>query len=245
MAVNLRKKYNGKEEVSHKNRPYRYQLDFYNNGKRIRETIKDVEFLPTDTKEQRKQKKTIINKIKADLEIELANQSNGLVSRQLKKACFIKFFESLTKKKSTSTKGTWETTLKHIEGFQGKKLKFEDVTERWIEKFSNYLLKEVTQNSAITCNEYTEEFKLIQDAYEKLIEHFNQNELKSLVSNSTKDEPNESSSSEIIIIESKYAKALDDDSSDLVYNSNVSILITLFALCSAYPVYDIFKEIFK
>jgi integrase/recombinase XerD len=70
MAVNLRKVYRGKEKVSEKNRPYNFQLDYYNNGKRIRETIKDVKFLPTDTKEQRKQKRAIINKIKADLEIE-------------------------------------------------------------------------------------------------------------------------------------------------------------------------------
>ena len=90
MAVNIRKVYKGKKEVSKKNTPYRYQLDYYSNGKRIRETIKDVKFLPTDTKEQRKQKKAIINKIKADLEIELANNSNGLISRQLKKASFIK-----------------------------------------------------------------------------------------------------------------------------------------------------------
>jgi len=55
MAVNLRKKYYGKKEVSKKNRTYRYQLDFYHNGKRIRETIKEVEFLPTDTQKQRVQ----------------------------------------------------------------------------------------------------------------------------------------------------------------------------------------------
>lgn len=150
MAVNLRKKYGGKKEVSNKNRPYRFQLDYYHNGKRIRETISAIEFLPTDTKEQRQQKTRIINKTKADLEIELANQSSGLVSRQLKKASFINYFESLTKKKSPNTRGTWETTLKHIEDFQGKKLKFEDVTERWLEKFSSYLLNEVSQNSAIT-----------------------------------------------------------------------------------------------
>jgi len=53
MAVNLRKKYSGSSEVSKKNRTYRYQLDFYHNGKRIRETIKEVEFLPKDSKEQR------------------------------------------------------------------------------------------------------------------------------------------------------------------------------------------------
>ena len=52
MAVNLRKKFFGNPEVSSKSRPYRYQLDYYNRGKRIRETIKDVEFLPTDFNDQ-------------------------------------------------------------------------------------------------------------------------------------------------------------------------------------------------
>ena len=41
MAVNLRKVYKGKEEVSKKDRPCRYQLDFYSKGKSNRETIKD------------------------------------------------------------------------------------------------------------------------------------------------------------------------------------------------------------
>ena len=127
MAVNLRKVYKGKKEVSKKNRPCRYQLDFYHGGKRIRETIKDVEFLPTDSKDQRTQKRKIVNKIKADLEIELGNQSVGLISRQLKKASFIKYFESLANKKNPNTKSTWESSLKHIIEFHGDKLKFEDV----------------------------------------------------------------------------------------------------------------------
>lgn len=97
MAVNLRKKYIGNKEVSKKNKAYRYQLDFYHGGKRIRETIKDVEFLPTDSKEQRTQNRKIVNKIKADLEIEPGNHSVGLISRQLKKASFIDYFESLSK----------------------------------------------------------------------------------------------------------------------------------------------------
>ena len=150
MAVNLRKVYKGKKEVSKKNRIYRYQLDFYHNGKRIRETIKEVEFLPTDTKKQRVQKRGIVNKIKADLEIELGNQSVGLISRQLKKASFIKYFETLAKKKNPNTKSTWDTTLTHIIDFHGNKLKFEDVTERWLEKFTNYLLENVSTNSTRT-----------------------------------------------------------------------------------------------
>ena len=71
MAVNLRKVYKGKKEVSKKNRPYRYQLDFYHGGKRIRETIKDVEFLPTDSKDQRTQKRKIVNKIDDGLFVEI------------------------------------------------------------------------------------------------------------------------------------------------------------------------------
>ena len=54
MAVNLRKKYYGKKEVSKKNRAYRFQLDYSHQGKRVRETIKDVEFLPTNTNDIRK-----------------------------------------------------------------------------------------------------------------------------------------------------------------------------------------------
>jgi len=49
MSVNLRKKYSGKREVFKKNRIYKYQLDLYHYGKRIWETIKEVEFLSTDT----------------------------------------------------------------------------------------------------------------------------------------------------------------------------------------------------
>jgi len=114
MVVNLRKKYTSKKEHSKKNRAYRFQLDYAHQGKRIRETIKDVEFLPSDTKDIRKQKERIVNKIKADLEIDLANQSNGLISRQLKKASFIIYFQSLADTKTPNTKGSWENTLKHI-----------------------------------------------------------------------------------------------------------------------------------
>ncbi|MBJ6368139.1 tyrosine-type recombinase/integrase [Snuella sedimenti] len=151
MAVNLRKKYSKNSGTSKKNSSYRFQLDFYHNGKRIRETISDVEFLPSDTKEQREQKKRVVDKIKADLEIELANKSTGLISRELKKASFINFFEEQAKKKSPNTKIAWDNTLKHIIDFHGKKLRFEDVTENWLEKFSEYLLSsDLSQNSVRT-----------------------------------------------------------------------------------------------
>lgn len=94
MAVNRRKKHYGKKEVSNKNTVYRHPLDFYHNGKRSRETFKDLEFLPTDTEKQRVQKRGIVYKIITDLEIELGNQCLALISRQVKKASFIKSFEN-------------------------------------------------------------------------------------------------------------------------------------------------------
>lgn len=150
MAVNLRKKYFGNKDVSDKRKPYKYQLDYFFEGKRIRDTIKDVEFLPSDSKEVKKQKNAIINKIKADLEIELANKSNGIISRKLRKASFIDYFQSISEKKSPNTKIAWDNTLKYIIQFQGKKLSFENVNEAWLESFSNYLLEKVSQNSART-----------------------------------------------------------------------------------------------
>lgn len=150
MGVNLRKKYSGKKEVSQKRRAYKFQLDYFLEGKRVRETIKDIEILPSDPKDIRDQKLRIIQKIKADLEIELANQSNGIISRKLKKASFIDFFKAVGDKKGANTKVAWDSTLKHIILFHGKKLTFENVTEAWLEKFIIYLLNEVSQNSAIT-----------------------------------------------------------------------------------------------
>lgn len=150
MAVNLRKKYIGDKKSSTRNRPYKFQLDYMLNGKRVRETIKDVEFRPTDTKEERKEKERIVNRIKAQLEIELGNSKNGLISRKLQKANFIEYFEKLGNTKSPNTQTTWDNTLKHIIAFQGKKIKFEDVTSNWLQKFVDYLSDEVSNNSAFT-----------------------------------------------------------------------------------------------
>lgn len=148
MAVNLRKKYLNNRKSP--NRAFKYQLDYMHNGKRIRETVKDIVFLPSDSKEVKKQKQRVIDKIRADLEIELANQSNGIISRKLKKASFIEFFQSIAETKSPNTKVAWDNTLKHIISFNGKKLKFEDVNEHWIQSFTLYLLKHLSQNSTRT-----------------------------------------------------------------------------------------------
>ena len=104
MSVNTRIKYLGDSTLTNRNRPYRVQLDFLLNGKRIRETIKDTTFYPNDSKEIKKEKERIIDRVKSQLEIELGNAKNGLISRQLQKANFIEYFENLGNKKDPNTK---------------------------------------------------------------------------------------------------------------------------------------------
>lgn len=151
MAVNIRLKYSGDSNLTKRNRPYKAQLDYILNGKRKRDVIKDVTFYPNDTKDIKKEKERIIEKIRSKLEIELGNTNNGMVSRQLQRANFITYFERLGNNKKANTKSTWENTLKHLIEFQGNKIAFEDVSIIWLEKFINYLKEqELANNSIIT-----------------------------------------------------------------------------------------------
>lgn len=150
MSVNKRIKYLGDSSLTKKNRPFRIQLDYTIDGKRVRETIKDTTFYPTDSKEVKKEKERIIDRIKSQLEIQLGNTKNGLVSRQLQKANFMEYFEQLGNKKEPNTKTAWENTLRHLNEFQGKKITFENVNSRWLEKFQEYLRKELSNNSVLT-----------------------------------------------------------------------------------------------
>jgi len=151
MAVNIRLKYNGNPNLTKRNRPYKAQLDYILNGKRKRDIIKDITFYPDDTKEIKKEKERIVEKIRSQLEIELGNTNNGMVSRQLQKGNFITYFEKLGNNKKGNTKSTWDNTLKHLYEFQGNKINFEDISTVWLENFIKFLKnKELANNSIIT-----------------------------------------------------------------------------------------------
>lgn len=152
MSVNTKRKYLGDSKLPDNKRSYRIQLDYKLNGKRNRETIKEVTFYPTDRKDIKAEKNRIIDRRVAILEIELGNVKNNLPSLQLQKANFIEYFERLGNKKNENTKATWNNTLKHLIDFQGKKISFQEVTINWLEKFKDYLIndKELAMNSVNT-----------------------------------------------------------------------------------------------
>ncbi|MCW8939534.1 MAG: phage integrase SAM-like domain-containing protein, partial [Flavobacteriales bacterium] len=148
--VNLRKKYYGDPNLSNAKRPFKYQLDYFNNGKRVREVIKEIIVIPTDNRDIKKQKERIAQNIRSKLEIELGSRKVGLTSRQLQKANFIDYFQMQGEKKGVSTKVAWRNTYKHIINFHGKKLKFEDVSVAWLERFKDYLDSQISNNSVLT-----------------------------------------------------------------------------------------------
>ena len=150
MSVNTRNKYLGDAKLTKRNRPYKVQLDYLLNGKRVRETIKETTFYPTDSKDIKKEKERIVERIKSQLEIQLGNANTGLVSRQLQKANFIEYFEQQGNKKEPNTKVAWQSTLKHLIKFQGKKITFEQINSNWIEKYVAYLRVSLANNSVLT-----------------------------------------------------------------------------------------------
>lgn len=148
--VRLRKKYYGNPNHNKNNRPYKYQLDYVQNGKRIREVIQDILVHPFDDKYIKKDKDRIAQNHRSKLEIELATCKAGMISRQLKKSNFIDFFKIEVERKNGSTKVGWRNVLCHIVLYQGKFIKFEDVTVSWLEGFQVYLLGKMENNSALT-----------------------------------------------------------------------------------------------
>jgi integrase len=63
---------------------------------------------------------------------------------------FLTYFTKLTKERENNgiNYETWLSVSKHIEKFTGGTIIFKDVTEVWMNRFKDYLLTKVSQNSA-------------------------------------------------------------------------------------------------
>ncbi len=53
---------------------------------------------------------------------------------------FIEYYRTLANKRRSSNHDNWMSALKYLEKFSGGKLKFGDLSERWLEDFKDYLL---------------------------------------------------------------------------------------------------------
>lgn len=91
-------------------------------------------------------------------------------------------------------------------------------------------------------NEFSEEFKIIQEAYEKLMNYFDSNNSYESTSNETDIKKSSSKYAEsgdttgLVKSKAKYAGGVKEEDVDVLYNFALYTLLTLFVICSIYAI---------
>ena len=141
MKVRLRRRLRGDKEF--------YYLDFYDKGKRRRETLNLFIHVPISgrlTPEQRahnKENEKMAEKVFAERLLKIQREEFGLGDIDRKKSSFIKYYEKemWRRYESKGNFGNWESAFKHIKAYtKDKDVTFEDVNKAWVEGFREYLL---------------------------------------------------------------------------------------------------------
>ncbi len=163
MGVQLREKKMKSGQVS-------FYLDIYHNKKRWYEFL-DIHINKKKPSPEDKEKKRLAQEIRSKRENELIVQDNGLQDKSRKKADFVSWFHSYMNAKKKNYKNNLKT-YKHLTAYvDGKPLSFQDITPDWIKDWSNYLLKKVSNNSAIDYNKNI--FTALEEAVRKGIIYVN------------------------------------------------------------------------
>lgn len=118
------------------------------------------------------------------------------------------------------------------------------------------LVKKFHPDKNLENNEYIGEFRLIQESYNELIKHFNnekhseairkekqENEFRRSKKKKDNTKYAQVADTEIIVSGSKFADVAEDEikSSDSLYYAVLYFLIACFAACSVYGIIDQFK----
>ncbi len=140
MGVYLREKKLGGGQVS-------YYLDIYHNKTRWYEFL-EIRTNKNHPSAQDKEKKRLVQEIRAKRENELIVQDNGLIDKSKKKANFIAWYENyINAKPRTNTHRS--SSLAHLKKYMGSRpLPFTALNPQWIKDFTNYLLKKMSNNTA-------------------------------------------------------------------------------------------------
>ncbi len=141
MGVYLREKKLGGGQVS-------FYLDIYHNKRRWYEFL-EIRINKNHPTQQDKEKRRLVQEIRAKRENELIVQDNGLIDKGKRKADFVAWFEKyMTDKKLNYANN--EKALKHLKRFlNGRSLPFASISPDWIKQFSRYLVTKVSHNTAI------------------------------------------------------------------------------------------------
>lgn len=144
MSVKLRQKKAAKGRIS-------LYLDIYHEGQRHYDFMKLYLEKGTDSTTKALNKGTLLlaETIKAKRQIEINHSEYGLIPKFKKEADFVEYFKTIGQRKDRSV-NVWKNTLNHLKTFTGGKVAFKNINERWLEKYQDYLLKQVSRNSAHT-----------------------------------------------------------------------------------------------
>ena len=124
-------------------------LDFYLNGKRIRENLNislHTGKLSSDQKLQNKEKIILAERIRSKKQEELEYGSNGYIPKFKRESNFVEYFETLTKNKPRG----WNSTLIHLAEYTEGKVSFKHITTEWLQDFQSYLTEHVSANTTNT-----------------------------------------------------------------------------------------------
>ena len=144
MSVKLRRKKAAKGRIS-------LYLDIYHEGQRHYDFMKLYLEKGTHntTKAVNKETLELAETIRAKRQIEINHSEHGLIPKFKRNADFVEYFKKIGESKGASAL-LWNCTLNHLRKFTDGKVVFKNINERWLEMWQNFLLKQVSRNSAHT-----------------------------------------------------------------------------------------------
>ncbi|KQC14547.1 MAG: hypothetical protein APR63_13945 [Desulfuromonas sp. SDB] len=160
MTVKLRKK-------KIKNGGFSYYLDIYYSKKNRKYETLGIHVYKNDSAETKKRKKNIAEKYRAKRELELFDDIHGNRTRVYLNADFIKYYKKIADRKGKKNRYYISAFEKFADFTKGKIVKFSDLNESLVNGFKDYLLDNLSNNSAQI---YFVTFKsIIRNAYKDRI----------------------------------------------------------------------------
>ncbi|MCH7972545.1 MAG: site-specific integrase [Bacteroidetes bacterium] len=136
MKVTLRKK-------KLKDGRFSFYLDIYHQGARR------YEYLSIQTSKDKLHNKELLKiaqQVRNKKELELQSNNYNFIPEFKSRTSLKSYFQSIADQKGKSS--LEQSSLKHLKDFVSKDIMFQEIDEVWLEKFKEYLLKKVSQNSA-------------------------------------------------------------------------------------------------
>lgn len=122
-------------------------LDIYYNQRRTYEFL-NLYLENTDRNKQTdRETLALAEQIRSKRQIEIQSGAYGVVPVHRRKENFVAFFEAIVSGKKSTNHG-WMHTLTHLKRFTKGVLPFSAVTETWCGAFRDYLLENVSENTA-------------------------------------------------------------------------------------------------